>query len=119
MAFDWWNYYDLAQELVEKYSEEEYYRTAISRSYYSAFCICRNQKGLFFRGQRSHQQVIDAYTTSDYGEDATIGALLEGLKRRREMSDYENSHDITEGDARNAIAETATLFDLFDETYGD
>ena len=41
MKFDWEEYFNLAQELAGT-NEEAKLRSAVSRAYYSAFCLARN-----------------------------------------------------------------------------
>ena len=41
MKFDWLEYFNLAKELAETSKEAEL-RSAVSRAYYSAFCLARN-----------------------------------------------------------------------------
>ncbi|MEG4171823.1 MULTISPECIES: hypothetical protein [unclassified Microcoleus] len=41
MKFDWEEYFNLAKELAET-TEEAKLRSAVSRAYYSVFCLARN-----------------------------------------------------------------------------
>ena len=69
MSFTWDLYLDFAEELIEYQKtqslNEAYFRTAISRSYYSVFCLSRNaliKKGILIPTDKSvHYFVIDKF----------------------------------------------------------
>jgi len=44
MSFNWRDYVDLAQDLLNR-AEEACQRSSISRAYYGVFCLARNRKG--------------------------------------------------------------------------
>lgn len=104
MSFDWSEYLNLAQELVESaeqtespISREGKFRTAISRAYYAAFCTARNylrdQDGdasIIERGN-VHSYVRNEFRASSDRRRRTIGEGLARLLTYRQNADYEDT----------------------------
>lgn len=88
MSFDWKEYFTVAQELAKK-DKEGYFRSAISRAYYGAFCLARNKKGYKnYTGSDVHSKVIEAFKTEKDKNLREIGAKLDMLRRQRNLADY-------------------------------
>jgi uncharacterized protein (UPF0332 family) len=98
MSFDWSEYLTLAQELAGELvlsNEEAKSRSAISRAYFSAYCIARN----FLRDKEgyripedsdAHSLVRDLFVKSYVGHRRRIGQNLERLRLDRNKADYDD-----------------------------
>jgi len=100
MSFDWTDYVDLSVELVGsgrmRSSREARLRCALSRAYYAAFCLARNQlrdhdgHSIPAYGQ-AHQYVASAFAASADPRRASIGVLLARMRRERNRADYQDN----------------------------
>jgi uncharacterized protein (UPF0332 family) len=89
MSFSWEDYITLAEHLNMGNPSEAQMRSAISRAYYGAFCLCRNQKGLSAdRRADIHHRIINLYKTSENKTECSIGNFLDGLRGQRNEADY-------------------------------
>lgn len=73
--------------------QEAYFRSAISRSYYGAFCIARNLltgKGITIPRTNTHKFVRAEYQKSSSRTEKEIGDALRRLWRERKGADYED-----------------------------
>src|SRR4028119_2002178 len=105
MKFDWSEYFYLARELAET-SEEAKLRSAVSRAYYSAFCLARNylrdieQDPTLSRNKtydiNVHKHVADEFIhhkSNHKSKSKTMREIGNDLKRLRNMrnkADYED-----------------------------
>lgn len=95
--FDWYDYYDLAEELSQE-SSEAHQRSAVSRVYYALYCNARN--GLLLRGEwnpedKSSKESDHTYLWNKYGlgpdkERKKIGELGHRLRESRRQADYDD-----------------------------
>ncbi|NER32710.1 MAG: DNA-binding protein [Oscillatoria sp. SIO1A7] len=107
MKFDWSEYFKLAQELAaisgeSPASQEAKLRSAISRAYYSVFCIARNYLRDVEKNPRlsrnktfdfnEHRYVADEFTRhpSKSKKMQDIGRDLARLRRIRNTADYDD-----------------------------
>ncbi len=102
MKFDWSEYLNLAQELATS-NEESKLRSAISRAYYSVFCLARNylrdieQDPRLSRNKtydiNDHQYVAEEfiYNRSKSQKITEIGRNLTRLRKIRNQADYEDT----------------------------
>ena len=114
MKFDWSEYFNLAQELAETSKEAEL-RSAVSRSYYSAFCLARNylrdiqQYPRLWRNKtydiNAHQYVAEKfiYNQSKSQTMIEIGKDLSRLRKMRNKADYEDTMFNLKREARTAL----------------
>jgi len=107
MRFDWSEYFNLAQELAATNSDssanrDAKLRSAISRAYYSTFCLARNylrdieKDPRLFRKNRDineHQYVAEEfiYHRSKNKNMVKIGENLSSLRELRNKADYEDT----------------------------
>jgi uncharacterized protein (UPF0332 family) len=107
MKFDWSEYLKLAQELAATNSDssdnkEAKLRAAISRAYYSTFCLGRNylrdieKDPTLFRKNRDineHQYVAEKFINhrSKNKNMVKIGENLSRLRELRNKADYEDT----------------------------
>jgi uncharacterized protein (UPF0332 family) len=120
MTFDWKEYYILSLELVNNTlgncNIESQLRTAISRSYYAAFCstriLLKESEGIILIGDYSiHTEIINELNKLNLPSYNTISTELLALKRLRVLVDYENEVWNLESKARLAIQRCKTIFD--------
>lgn len=95
--FDWFDYFDLAQELLQ-HDGEAYQRSAVSRAYYAVYCNARNrlQLGGEYAPQKDETEHTHVWNTFGRGpepERIKIGELGHRLRERRNMVDYDNCID--------------------------
>ena len=114
MKFDWSEYFNLAKELAET-SEEAKLRSAVSRSYYSAFCLARNylrdieQDPTLSRnktyGINVHKYVADEFIhhQSKSPTRREIGKDLSRLRRMRNQADYVDTMSQLKREASTAL----------------
>jgi uncharacterized protein (UPF0332 family) len=136
MKFDWSNYLALAKNLLNQVNisleersnksdsisetslDEAKLRCAISRAYYSAFCIARNYLRDVEDDYRlnkwkeykipPHEYVINTFKESSNKDYKRIGRSLDGLREIRNKVDYEDSISLHVLPANTKIAvETA------------
>ena len=98
MSFNWRSYIQLANELInyKKTStiQEAYLRSAISRSYYSVFCIARNlliNKGVTIPMHNTHKFVRKEYQNSTNRIEKKVAKDLSRLWKDRKDADYEDN----------------------------
>ncbi len=114
MKFDWSEYFYLAKELAET-SEEAELRSAVSRAYYSAFCLARNYLRDIQLDPRlswhktydinAHQYVAEKfiYNQSKSQTMIEIGQNLNRLRKMRNKADYEDTIFYLKKEARTAL----------------
>jgi len=114
MKFDWSEYFNLAKELAET-SEEAELRSAVSRAYYSAFCLARNylrdiqQDPKLWRQKtydiNAHQYVAEKfiYNQSKSHTMIEIGKDLSRLRKMRDKAEYDDTMFNLKREARTAF----------------
>ena len=114
MKFDWSEYFNLAKELAET-SQEAELRSAVSRAYYSAFCLARNylrdiqHDPKLWRQKtydiNAHQYVAEKfiYNQSKSQIMIEIGKDLSRLRKMRNKADYEDTMFNLKREARTAL----------------
>ena len=114
MKFDWSEYFNLAKELAETSKEAEL-RSAVSRAYYSAFCLARNylrdiqQYPRLWRNKtydiNAHQYVAEKfiYNQSKSQIMIEIGKDLSRLRKMRNKADYEDTIFNLKREAKTAL----------------
>ena len=114
MTFDWSEYFYLAKELAET-SEEAELRSAVSRSYYSAFCLARNYLRDIEQDPRLSRNKTYDFNVHEYVAKAfihhqpksqtriEIGNDLNRLRNMRNKADYEDTMFNLKREARTAL----------------
>jgi len=114
MKFDWSEYFNLAKELAETSKEAEL-RAAVSRAYYSAFCLARNywrdiqQDPRLSRNKTNdinvHEYVAKEfiYNQSKCQTKIEIGKDLTRLRIMRNKADYEDTIFNLQKEAKTAL----------------
>ena len=114
MKFDWSEYFNLAKELAQTSKEAEL-RSAVSRAYYSAFCLARNylrdiqQDPKLWRQKtydiNAHQYVAEKfiYNQSKSQTMIEIGKDLSRLRKMRNKADYEDTIFNLKKEAKTAL----------------
>ena len=112
MPFEWDQYLALAKLLSQAVSDEASLRSAVSRSYYSAFNLAFKRAELngyrprFDETGSSHQLLWDLYGRNQKNEDCRRLSLLgPRMKRRRVKADYRSHYPKLVDDVRIAIEE--------------
>lgn len=97
---------------------EAHWRSAVSRAYYSAYHACANwHDSLPCPGSNTgpgggvHQQLINRLKNPDGSvaqpektKSRTLGPMLEALKIRRHLADYQLSDAVSQREASTAVA---------------
>lgn len=102
MTFEWKLFNRLASDFISNHRltglEEAYFRTAISRSYYSVFCPARdylqNHDGAQLPRKNIHKFVREEYQKSPDRIRQAIGENLKRLHGERVRADYEGRERI-------------------------
>lgn len=119
MRFDWSEYFNLAQDLAATNSDrsankEAKLRSAISRAYYSTFCLARNylrdieKDPRLFRKNRDineHQYLAQEfiYHPNKMKNMVKIGENLSTLRGMRNKADYEDTMFNLPKEAKTAL----------------
>ena len=119
MRFDWSEYLNLAQELATTNSDssanrEAKLRSAISRAYYSTFCLARNYLRDIEKDPRlsrknrdinEHQYVAEEfiYHPTKMKNMVKIGENLSRLRELRNKADYEDTMFNLQNAVKNAL----------------
>jgi uncharacterized protein (UPF0332 family) len=95
MAFDWYNFLELAEELAAREDDEASKRTAISRAYYSAFNVAL-QRAKLMAWPRPPKPPIHQWCWREYQAAADpasreLGNIGHRMKRKRTQADYEKN----------------------------
>ena len=102
MKFDWSEYFYLAKELAET-SEEAELRSAVSRAYYSAFCLARNylrdtEQDPQLSPNKTYDGNVHQYVAEQFIHHQSksqtmieIGKDLIRLRKMRNKADYEDT----------------------------
>jgi uncharacterized protein (UPF0332 family) len=123
--FRWETYVDLSEKIVNE-DDESYWRCAISRAYYGAFCVARG----FVRELQEaddegiHNTVITYYKGSTSKpqpnkDKRDIGADLFDLRYLRSKSDYWADHKITKEVAEQCVGTARNCLGKMFNFYGD
>lgn len=132
MKFDWSEYFNLAQELAaiseNSASSEAKLRSAVSRAYYSVFCLSRNYLRDVEKDPRlsrrnisdlnEHQYVAEEFIfhKSKNPKIIKIGENLSRLRELRNKADYADTMFSLQKDVKYALKITeniiSTLSDL-------
>lgn len=96
MDFDWKEYFKIAKYLSwaeeEGISKEAFFRTAVSRAYYSVFCSARNlavEKLNYKKEKKAEDHRKLRKFLSDRGHRA-LSSLINELRVWRNLCDYED-----------------------------
>lgn len=112
MSFNWEEYLTLAETLSNN-PQESYLRSAISRAYYSVFCIARNRTG--FKNHREsnvHFVVINKLKSHPDTRIKKIGKNIDELRRYRNEADYNEDRQIDKELTNRAIILAQNAFQL-------
>ena len=114
MKFDWSEYFNLAKELAGT-TEEAKLRSAVSRAYYSAFCLARNylrdiQQDPRLSRNKTYDINVHKYVADEFIHHKSksktmieIGNDLNRLRPRRNKADYEDTIFNLQKEARTAL----------------
>jgi uncharacterized protein (UPF0332 family) len=112
MPFDWNQYLTLAKTLSQRTTDEAALRSAVSRSYYSAFMLALQRAELSgYRDKSdatggSHQLVWRLYGRNATSADCLrLAALGPRLRRRRIKADYKSEYPKLSEEVGSAIAD--------------
>ncbi|MDQ2099781.1 MAG: HEPN domain-containing protein [Tychonema bourrellyi B0820] len=126
MKFDWSEYFNLAQELAGT-SEEAKLRSAVSRAYYSVFCLARNywrdiqQDPRLSRNKtydiNDHQYVAEEFINYRPKSQTMIeiGKDLTRLRKMRNKADYEDTIFNLQQEARTALMLAQNIISALNE----
>jgi uncharacterized protein (UPF0332 family) len=110
MSFQWRDYLIFAEDTTSGTPSkvpEAYFRSSISRAYYSVYWVSRNhavKKGLTITKESSHEVVREYYLTSNDNDYKEIGEDLKRLWKERKDADYNGSLNISQMQAQLAVA---------------
>ena len=114
MSFNWTKYIRLADELL-KGTDESYYRSAISRAYYGAFCITRDRVNYSdYRKSDVHSRVADKYATSNDEDERIIGSILIKLRKARNNADYNSNETIRKDYAERMVNSAKSILEILE-----
>ena len=131
MRFDWSEYLNLAQELATTNSDssanrEAKLRSAISRAYYSTFCLARNYLRDIEKDPRlsrknrdinEHQYVAEEfiYHPTKMKNMVKIGENLSRLRELRNKADYEDTMFNLQNAVKNALMLAQNIISALNE----
>ncbi len=119
MPFDWNEFLTLAKALSRAVSDEASLRSAVSRSYYSAFKLAMERAELngyrdkFDETGSSHQLLWDLYSRNSRNDECRrLGLLGPRMKRRRVKADYRPEYPKLADEVRFAIEDAEKCVEL-------
>lgn len=115
MSFDWREYFNLAQALVQNkamFHNEAAVRSAVSRAYYAAYCYARNHacKKLGFvitKKSKDHGRLRDFFKSRN---QIRIAKDLDELKQHRNRCDYNDTVPHLNDVYGDAVKRTRNIF---------
>jgi|ERR1035438_1827130 hypothetical protein len=128
VAFDWYQYFVLAEEVAVRVDEAAL-RSAISRTYYYVYHLAlRRAEANAYRperGESTHTQLWRLFSGSPDPDCKRLAVIAGRLKEKRERADYENFYTriaeeapVLLQDARNFAALLATVPPRFPSPLG-
>lgn len=109
MSFDWKLYVELSEELIKHQKtpslHNAYLRSAISRSYYGAFCTARDilvNRTVFFPREDTHKFVREEFNKAQSRKEKQIGTKLGRLWTERKSADYDAEESFDNERAKTA-----------------
>lgn len=123
MAFDWNNYYLLANALKDNtppdlntINQEAIKRTAISRAYYSLLIqartkLCQLLSETAPRGS-THKWVIDNYNRLPERDARRLSSKIRRLKKVREKADYDDYINNLDREVESMFLDTQDAFNI-------
>lgn len=120
MNFDWKNYLEFSKEIIEnppKENDEAYFRSAVSRAYYSVFKLIQDyfdsnkfpipEKGSSGEDLGLHQKYIECLKSHHDDLIKEIGTDLDELRIGRLNADYKKgkSHNLRTAEIQVRLAE--------------
>ena len=129
MSFNWKKYLSLATTL-SKTDKEEYIRTAISRAYYSLFKTMVLKAGYNTKNEQKKQKDFHKNIALEFKNpteelvikldlDAddirVIGNILNELRIKRNLADYDGLEQFTQKNAKNAVEKVNGVFEMFED----
>ena len=113
MAFDWYEYIKLSEDLIsEEKPSEAKLRSAISRAYYGAFIKCRNK--LKFLNKNDIHTFIILHLKRPHASrnEFIIGGILGKLREKRNSADYDGSKTFDKLEVESSIKSAIELIKL-------
>jgi len=118
MAFDWKEYFELASDWVEE-TNEAYYRSSVSRAYYSVFNVLLQNVKITEKVDK-HKKLIEILKDEflhhliefeiETAELVLIGNEMEWLRNKRNEADYNSRIKIDKKIAIEAIEKIKNIF---------
>lgn len=127
MSFDWPHFLSLAEKLIHTSKdaslEEAYFRTSVSRAYYSVYGIAAqvlNNVGSQYYAVpigNAHKHVRDKFSEGDTRIQKQIGDNLQRLWNQRRKADYEGSekHTCNKEQSTKAVERARTIQTLLED----
>lgn len=117
MTFDWLEYFQIAEKFLTQaeyeHNSQAYYRSSISRAYYSVFCILRNTKKLNDSKKGNiHKYLIDLLKKSHNEDEIYIGTILDELRYLRNLADYDDKENIDKKRAKGSIEKAKQILEI-------
>ena len=119
MSFNWSEYIDLADKLIEDNPREAEMRSATSRAYYGAFIQCRTYKSQTKHTHDIHKTIIEKFKTSDSPNETALGNHLGTLRFHRNNADYDGFYTPKLPETRNHINMARRIINLLEQVKND
>lgn len=91
-------------------------RSAISRAYYSVFCMARNylidKKGVSIPKEDTHKFVREKYIKSAIREEKIVGEGIKQLWEKRKKADYDGYLTVSEGETEFCLRKAKDTLSL-------
>jgi uncharacterized protein (UPF0332 family) len=111
-AFDWSQYFQLAEELAKR-TEESALRSALSRAYYYVYHLAlqRAQANGFtaLSGEGTHKQLWRTFNGSPEPDCRKLAEIASRLKEKRERADYEDNYRRLADEVPEVLADAQRL----------
>lgn len=117
MEFDWIEYYNYAEQILNDTGANECYcRVGVSRFYYAAFHIAqeyaKKETIPMLDGGSLHERLWTSLEKSNIDNAKQVAALGNALKQMRTVSDYRNGIAVDLRDLRKAFIHARKILSL-------
>jgi uncharacterized protein (UPF0332 family) len=112
MSFNWVEFIELSEKLIDNFKDQASFRTSISRAYYGAFCLARDKKQINSSDKNVHKIVIEIFQKSNNINEKKIGKILFDLRKARNEADYQTNKSFNLDDTKRMIQKSRKIINL-------
>jgi len=112
MSFNWIEFIELSEKLIDNFKDQASFRTSISRAYYGAFCLARDKKQINSTDKNVHKIVIETFQKSSNINEKKVGKILYDLRKSRNEADYQTNKSFDLNNTKRIIQKSREIVNL-------